>query len=1257
VKREIGGVRARLTVLLLLLLMALLATAGEARAAWQPLGSSARDLLINGDGVFDRAWGEDVIQGDPTDFEVCTVASTCKAGTGVSAIGGTVMPRDAAVGPDGNVYVADGTYNRVQVFTADGTFLRGWGKGVNAAQPGAFGVCTAAANCRAGLAGPEGGTLNEPAGIAVDAAGHVLVGETRAARVSEFDANGVFIRLWGRRVNAALPGDGFEICPAADAAQCTEGLAGGGSSGMGGQFDIPEGIAADASGNVYVADYGYHRVQKFNSARQFVYTVGSSVNNNPNAPSHNYCNVAAECKEGGASGVGGGFDRPFDIAVAPDGDFVVGEGVGNRISRFSSAGVFERTWGRGVNGGTTAEVCTVPASCTRGFGGFLGGELYGVGGVAVDAAGRVYASEGNRIQRFDADGGFQLAWGRNVDASAPGVFGVCTTAPNCEIGQSGGLGGELNQPAGLGAAPDGTLFVGDASNQRIVRFLPQTAPPPPPPAAPTVSAVSPASPADENSPKISGTAPAGTTVSLYGNAACSGTALATGSAAAFTSPGLTITVADNSTTTVYATATDAGGTSACSSTFVTYVEDSTLATVRFFAGTVAVPEAIGTVGFIVERSGNTTGQTTVAYASGNDSATAPADFGAVTGTVTFAPGETQQRIEVTYVDDLLDEGNEAMRLTLSQPSAGSALGTPSTIAITITDNDHVETTFTSGPEGYLNDLRFRFFLFVADPLAGTTFECSLDAAAFAACTSPFDPGTPSEGPHTFAVRARLASGAVDPTPATRAFFVDTIRPEAAAAVQGGQLPGGKYSGTVSVAGTGTDAGSGVKEVRCALDPATAPQTASEMTAACPVSTSAAGDHSVYVAALDKAGNAGIPVKVTFAVAPAPDTSITSGPPATTWFKTAAFRFTSPTAGSTFRCRVDAGAFGACTSPFTSAALGVGEHAFEVAAVSPEGVVDPTPARGVWRVNDVAAVTGLDCRVEPVPRDAYWFFGYRGSALGGCEVSSPCPSRWAGRLCMLFQRDDSYGTHKGYSHRRVTTVCPRGARCTLSAQASFFDADHGVNWRAVAEAETFPPEGDDGPADVHDCQTGLSGDRCSASASVTILGRGDVIGIACLAHNPSQDNSDNRPVYGGDSYRRLECDGTLKIEPVDALDTAVNGARVETYAPGAGTVRIAAGASGGRSATTAKRAPAFKAITNTTTSAGPVPFALKLSRSTKRKLRQRGTVSLAARLSFTAQEGGTSVEVSRRLVLRRPAKLPRACGRRKGKRRCVPITRR
>jgi hypothetical protein len=98
------------------------------------------------------------------------------------------------------------------------------------------------------------------------------------------------------------------------------------------------------------------------------------------------------------------------------------------------------------------------------------------------------------------------------------------------------------------------------------------------PVGPTDLATLPVSPANDNNPLFRGTAESGSTVSVFTNGSCSGSSLATGSAAAFAAPGgFVIHVSDNTTTTLFARATDAlGNIGVCSSVGVTYVEDSAL---------------------------------------------------------------------------------------------------------------------------------------------------------------------------------------------------------------------------------------------------------------------------------------------------------------------------------------------------------------------------------------------------------------------------------------------------------------------------------------------------------------------------------------------------------------------------------------------------------------------------------------------------------------------------------------------------------
>src|SRR6476659_9257097 len=143
----------------------------------------------------------------------------------------------------------------------------------------------------------------------------------------------------------------------------------------------------------------------------------------------------------------------------------------------AASGTWERAWGKGVNGGGVFGVCTVAASCLAGTNGGLGGEMNAAEDVATDAAGYVYVvdSFNNRIQKFDSSGNFLRAWGKDVVQSGKAGdlgtgFEICTVAADCQIGLSGGLGGEMNLPRGIVVDGAGNVYVADRYNYRIQKF-------------------------------------------------------------------------------------------------------------------------------------------------------------------------------------------------------------------------------------------------------------------------------------------------------------------------------------------------------------------------------------------------------------------------------------------------------------------------------------------------------------------------------------------------------------------------------------------------------------------------------------------------------------------------------------------------------------------------------------------------------------------------------------------------------------------
>ncbi len=120
-----------------------------------------------------------------------------------------------------------------------------------------------------------------------------------------------------------------------------------------------------------------------------------------------------------------------------------------------------------------------------------------------------------------------------------------------------------------------------------------------------------------------------------------------------------------------------------------------------------------------------------------------------------------------------------------------------------------------------------------------------------------------------------------------------------------------------------------------------------------------GAHTFSVRAKDTAGNVdATPATAAWSVdTTPPQTTITSGPPATTTEKTAQFTFSAGEV-STFQCRLDAGPWAACSSPTSLSGLALGTHTYEVRAIDGLGNIDASPAQRTWTIESVAPDTTI-----------------------------------------------------------------------------------------------------------------------------------------------------------------------------------------------------------------------------------------------------------------------------------------------------------
>lgn len=259
-------------------------------------------------------------------------------GTAGSGEGQLAEPKNLAVDADGSVYVVDSRNHRVQKFDRNGRFVTSWGSN-----------------------GTGNGQFTEPWGIAVSRDGTVYVADTWNHRVQKFDAAGNFRGKWGKYANVM------------------EGAAGPGD------FFGPRAVAVDAQGNVYVADTGNHRVQKFDKDGKFLAVYGTR-------------------------GAGDGqFNEPVGIFVDQSGLIYVADTWNHRVQKFDGAFKPLAQWS--MAGWQSESPSNKPY-------------------LVADSAGNVYVSdpENQRIVKFSATGTVLAVWGKlgsdNASLRLPTGLGI-----------------------------------------------------------------------------------------------------------------------------------------------------------------------------------------------------------------------------------------------------------------------------------------------------------------------------------------------------------------------------------------------------------------------------------------------------------------------------------------------------------------------------------------------------------------------------------------------------------------------------------------------------------------------------------------------------------------------------------------------------------------------------------------------------------------------------------------------------------------
>lgn len=295
----------------------------------------------------------------------------------------------------GNQFIADFANHTIRKITPTGT------------------VSTLAGT--AGSSGTSNGTgaaarFSGPAGVAMGPGGVLYVADNGNHSIRKITSTGVVTTFAGS--------NGF--------AGSTNG------TGSAARFNNPRGVAFDASGNLYVADYGNHIIRKITSTG--IVTTIAGAAGTPGSTN--------------ANGALARFNFPWGIAVDASGNVFVSDWGSHTIRKITSTGDVTTVAGSAGQSGTTNGT----GSTAR---------MNRPTGMAFDSAGNLYVADrfNHTIRKLDSAGSMTTVGG--------------TASENGIIADGVNADARFQFPSAVWTNTSGTtLFVADSSNERIVKGVP-----------------------------------------------------------------------------------------------------------------------------------------------------------------------------------------------------------------------------------------------------------------------------------------------------------------------------------------------------------------------------------------------------------------------------------------------------------------------------------------------------------------------------------------------------------------------------------------------------------------------------------------------------------------------------------------------------------------------------------------------------------------------------------------------------------------